>query len=169
MLFSTERLLLCQWSETDAPFILELLNTDGWLRYIGNRNITNVADAEHYIRTVLVKGFEDNRFGFWCVIEKQSEKAIGMVGYVQRDWLPGTDLGFALLPDFEGKGYAFEAAKLLVDQRSHFGFDELLAVTMKDNERSISLLKRLGFEVTGTVKVPDEDEELNLFVLEESH
>jgi hypothetical protein len=35
------RVRLRELTKTDAPFIFELLNTEGWLRYIGDRNISH--------------------------------------------------------------------------------------------------------------------------------
>ena len=49
ILLYTSRLLLRELNENDAPFILELLNTEGWLRYIGDRHIHTIADAVKYI------------------------------------------------------------------------------------------------------------------------
>ncbi len=47
---STERLLINPLSTYDDYFILELLNTEGWIKFIGNRNIHSQADASAYIQ-----------------------------------------------------------------------------------------------------------------------
>jgi RimJ/RimL family protein N-acetyltransferase len=41
----TERLLLRPFNTDDAPFILELVNSPGWLQFIGDRNIHSIEDA----------------------------------------------------------------------------------------------------------------------------
>lgn len=163
-LLTTDRLLLRTWTLADAPFILDLLNTDGWLRFIGDRNIRTLEDAENYLKTVLIKGFETNGFGFWCMQDRESGLPVGMAGFVQREWLPGIDLGFALHPDYTGKGYAFEACEALMKKvNGRQGFETIFAITNRDNERSMLLLKRLGFRFLETILPPNEPETLNLF------
>jgi hypothetical protein len=46
----TNRLILSKITVDDAPFILELMNTPGWLKYIGDRNIKTVEDAAESIK-----------------------------------------------------------------------------------------------------------------------
>ena len=43
--YTTDRLLLDSLTPDDTEFILELVNTAGWLRFIGDRNIRTVDDA----------------------------------------------------------------------------------------------------------------------------
>ena len=76
----------------------------------------------------------------------QIHEPIGIITFIQRDYLDFPDLGFAFLPESSGKGYAFEAAVAIIDylRGEHF-CDHLLAVTMRDNTPSLRLLKRLGF------------------------
>ena len=59
----TERLLLRNIEVTDAPFFFELFNSEGWLKYIGDRNIKTVADAEQQIKTKYIPSYTEN--GFW--------------------------------------------------------------------------------------------------------
>ena len=49
MLILTERLQLREYTLADAPFIFKLMNSPGWLQYIGDRKIASVRDAENYI------------------------------------------------------------------------------------------------------------------------
>ena len=69
-----------------------------------------------------------------------------MCGLLKRDELLEPDIGFALLPEFWNKGFAYEAAAaVLKDARERLGLQRILAITSLDNEASIKLLKRLGF------------------------
>lgn len=91
-------------------------------------------------------------------------RLIGMCGFVRRDGLPYPDIGFAFLPDFEGKGYAHESARAAM----RYGWEELglkrvLAITSLDNDSSIRLLRKLGFKEDGLIILPDATEELRLF------
>ena len=74
------------------------------------------------------------------------------------------DIGFAVLPEYEGKGYMFESTKTMLDYAlSELNQDKVFAFTELDNERSISLLKRLGLKEQGFIVPDGEEEELYLF------
>ena len=45
----TERLLLEPMTINEAPFILELYNSPNFIKFIGDRNIKSIDDAENYI------------------------------------------------------------------------------------------------------------------------
>ncbi len=162
----TERLRLRNLTLDDAPFILKLVNTPAWLKYIGDRGIKTLQEAKNYILAGPIHNYMTKGYGFQLVELKENQLPIGLCGLVKRDHLEHEDLGFAFLPEFEGKGYAFEAATATV-QYANFtlNINRLLAITTKDNFRSIQLLKRLNFEDSGEVKFPNEQEPLFLFKL----
>ena len=95
------------------------------------------------------------------VIQNQS---IGICGFVKRDDLPDADIGFAFLPQFEKKGFAFESAKAVMKfGREKLNLRRVLAITTQNNESSIKLLEKLGFKFERLVKMPHDADELNLF------
>ena len=162
--FDTERLTLIPTSEDDAAFLLELFNTPKWLKYIGDRNIRTVDDARIYVREKIRPQLERLGFGSYTIVQKSDGLKIGMCGLYDRAGLEGIDIGFAFLPEFEGKGFAYEASLQLKNAAfNEFGIDELLAITTKDNYSSQKLLEKLGLKVAGTVKIPNDDEELLLY------
>jgi len=139
--FTTERLNLSPLTLQHDEFILELVNTPGWLRFIGDRNIHNAEDAQAYINRI-----DETEFTYWVVSIKGSGKPIGVITFVKRDYLGHPDLGFAFLPEYIGAGYAFEAASVIKDHLvKHSLAEKLLATTIPDNVLSIKLLTRLGF------------------------
>lgn len=119
-----------------------MVNSDGWLHFIGDRYIKNVDDAESYIAKIL-----DNKKYFYSVIElSQSKKPIGILNFLRRDNQDHPDFGFALLPEFEKKGYAFEAGREYLDKLIESKmYQQIIAITKPDNKNSIGLLTRLGF------------------------
>lgn len=162
--FETERLTLIPTSEDDAAFLLELFNTPKWLKYIGDRNIRTVDDARTYVREKIRPQLELLGFASYTIVQKSDGQKIGMCGLYDRAGLEGIDIGFAFLTEFEGKGFAYEASVQLKDAAfNEFGIDELLAITTKDNYSSQKLLEKLGLKVAGTVKIPNDDEELLLY------
>src|ERR1043165_7007813 len=106
----TDRLLLRHFNPDDAPFILALLNEPSFLRYIGDKKVRTLDDARNYILTGPVATYSKHGFGLYQVELKDSHTPIGMCGLLKREELPQPDIGFAFLPDFWDKGFAFEAA-----------------------------------------------------------
>ena len=148
----------------DAPFLLELLNSPPWLKYIGDRGVRTVADAEEYLRSRIIKSYEEHGFGMFVVILKSMDKPIGSCGLVKRETLPDADLGFAFLPGFEGRGYGFEAATSVLDfTKKTLRKERLLAITLPSNTASVGLLKKLGFIFEKTMLLKGDEEELQLF------
>jgi RimJ/RimL family protein N-acetyltransferase len=97
---------------------------------------------------------------------KESKVPIGMCGVLKRESLPNPDLGFAFLPEYWSKGYAFESASAALDQaREVFRLPRVLAITSPDNEASIKLLQRLGFQFERLMKLSSDSDEVKLFSL----
>ena len=68
-----------------------------------------------------------------------------MCGLIKRDTLPDVDIGFALLPEFWGRGYAHEAASAVLEHaRRDFGLERILAIATPHNDSSIRLLEKMG-------------------------
>ena len=160
----TERLSLRQFTVDDAQFILTLVNEPSFLRYIGDKKVRNLEDARQYILNGPVASYERNGFG-QCVVElKDSRTPIGMSGLLKREELPDPDIGFALLPEFRNKGFAFEvAAAVLQYAGDRLGLERILAITTLDNDASIALLTRLGFRYERVIEMPD-GQQLKLFL-----
>ena len=161
-MISLERLLLRQFTVADAPFILTLLNEPSFLRYIGDKKVRNLEDARQYILNGPVASYERNGFGLYLVELKESQTPIGMCGLIKRDELPDPDIGFAFLPDFWNKGFAFEAASAVL-QQARDTLQRVLAITSLDNDASIKLLERLGFKFENVISLPRDREQVKLF------
>ncbi len=141
--FQTERLILQPLTPNDSNFIFKLVNTEGWLKNIGDRNVHSIADAVGYIQKIV------NNPNYYCIVVrlKESHQSIGVVTLVQRDFLPQPDIGFALLPAFENQGYAFEAAHLFIKVITESKmYNSLLSITIPENIASIKLITKLGFQ-----------------------
>ena len=155
----TERLILRRASADDGEFILELLNDPAWLRFIGNKSVRTIDDARAYIARTLVGSYERLGFGLYVTELKAGGAPIGLCGLIKRDSLDDVDVGFAFLPQFRGRGYAYEASAAVVAYgRSAFGFKRLVAITSADNYVSAGLLEKLGFKFERTVKLSADDE-----------
>jgi len=162
--FETKRLILKPTSVEDAEFILELLNTPKWIKYIGDRNIKTVENAEYYIKAKMLPQLKRLGFSNYTLIRKSDNCKIGTCGLYDRDGLEGIDIGFAFLPEYERQGYAFESANKLKNVAfNEFGLTEINAITVKENTSSQKLLDKLGLKFIGIKIFPDENEELFLY------
>lgn len=144
----TDRLKISLLSEKDYNFIYELLNTDGWIKYIGNRNINSEKDVIHYIQKVTM----NSQITYWIVKRKQGDIPMGLVTLIKRDYLEFEDIGFAFLPQFFNNGYALEASKaILRDLKSNNKIEYILAICIIDNIPSIRLIEKLGLRFEKTI------------------
>ncbi len=165
LILTTARLLLREFTLSDAPFIRELVNTPGWLQFIGDRGVATNGDAERYLANGPIQSYATNRFGLWCVCQIEDGSAIGMCGLLKRETLEHVDLGFAMMPDVYGKGYAREAATAtLAFAYERLGVVKMLAIASQNNARSIHLLEKLGFQFDRLHR--QGEEELMLFAKE---
>jgi RimJ/RimL family protein N-acetyltransferase len=164
-MFETERLFLRAIDNTDAGFMLELLNSPKWIQNIGDRKVYTVADALSYIDTKITPQF--NRLGFsnYVLIKKNDKSKIGVCGLFDRIGVEGIDLGFALLPAFEKHGYAYEAAEKIMDLAcNHFNIELLRAITTFENLDSQKLLTKLRFQFEKMIFLPNDDTPLMQFI-----
>lgn len=160
----TERLLLCKLTPDDAAFILELVNTPSWLEYIGDKGMRTQEDAHAYIINGPMASYESFGFGLLSVRVKECNTPVGICGLIQRTTLQDVDIGFALLPEYTGKGYALEAARATL-QYAHtvVGLQRVVAITTATNTHSIRLLEKLGLCFETMVQLSSGDKELMLF------
>jgi RimJ/RimL family protein N-acetyltransferase len=162
----TERLSLRPISVDDAEFIRALLNEPSFLRYIGDKKVRSIEDARQYILNGPVASYERHGIGLLLIELRGSQTPIGMCGLLKRDELPEPDIGFALMPDFWNKGFAFEAADVVLqDARDRLRLERILAITSLDNDASIKLLERLGFKFDRVIRLAPDREEVKLFAL----
>lgn len=163
----TERLLLKPISADDAGLILELYNSPKFIEFIGDRNIRTVEDAENYIVEKFLPQIERLGFGNYLIVRKSDGVKIGAVGIFEREGLDVHDIGFSFLPEFEGQGYGFESAsKLLKTAFSEFGLKKISAITTQNNFSSQRLIEKLGLRYLKNVNLPNDDEELLYYEIE---
>lgn len=157
----TERLTIEPLTSDDYAFIRELVNSQGWLQFIGNRNINSDEDAIAYIERIL----NSSTIDYWVVRVKDTNESAGMVSLVKRDYLPQPDIGFAFLPAHMNKGFAFEATKAVMDKLQELKlFQNLFAITIPGNVSSIRLLDKLGLKFEKQIEI--NEEKLQLYQME---
>jgi RimJ/RimL family protein N-acetyltransferase len=154
--FETERLVLRHIELDDAPFVIELLNEPGWLRYIGDKSVHSIADAHRYLQSGPLDMYRRFGFGLYLVERKSDAAPIGLCGLIKRDALEHVDIGFAFLARAGRQGYAIEAAMATVVCARDSGLQRLMAITTLDNYASQNVLQKLGMRFEREMIMGDE-------------
>ena len=142
---TTPRLLLTRLTVADAEFICKLTTDPEWLKQIGDRGVTDITSAISYIENAHLAMYSKYGVGLLKVTEVDSQQPVGVCGLMQRNAYDLPDLGYALLPEFRGKGYATEACQSVVDWCLEQQYQFLFAKVLPSNSSSIHVLEKLGF------------------------
>lgn len=164
----TKRLIIRQLELDDTEFILELVNSPNWIEFIGNRGIDTLALAKLYILNQM-EDYDKNGFSLYVMILKENKTPIGLCGFLQREYLDNTDIGFAILPNYEGKGYTFEACQAIIEYGINvLKLNSIYAITSQKNIKSQKLLKKIGLNYISTIQPKNENKKLLLFKLRQT-
>ncbi|MDR6406517.1 MULTISPECIES: GNAT family N-acetyltransferase [Chryseobacterium] len=160
MEIKSERLILRKFEESDTERMFLLDSNPEVMKYIGIPPVSDISESENIIKMIRQQ-YTDNGVGRLAVIEKKSGLLIGWSGLkLLTQEINGYnnvyDLGYRFLPEYWGRGYAFESAKASLE----FGFNDLKTDTIyahahSENEGSNYILRKLGFEKTGEFTEPD--------------
>ncbi|MGU3414060.1 GNAT family N-acetyltransferase [Enterobacteriaceae bacterium C34A] len=133
----TSRLTLSPLSESDWPCFLALRRDPQVTRFMGELL------SEEAIRLKFTSRLGGNVF----MIRDQQGEAIGDVGLQISAVNPlEADIGYALLPQAQGKGFAQEAVSAVCEHGfSSLGLSAVNAWVLAENSGSIRLLEKLGF------------------------
>ena len=146
----TERLILRRMAVSDADDMYSYASRADVTEYLlWNPHPTKKYTVD-YLRYIGTR-YNAGEFYDWAVVEKESGRMIGTCGFTRFD--PPHDsaeIGYVLNPDFHGKGYATEAAQMVVK----YGFEELglhriEAKFMQGNEASLHVMEKLGMHPEG--------------------
>jgi RimJ/RimL family protein N-acetyltransferase len=96
-------------------------------------------------------------YGYWAVEEKTSRRYIGELGFAdfKRNIVPAIEgvpeLGWALVPQFHGKGYATEALRAAVTWGDHQLVQRRsVCIIHRDNHKSFRVAEKLGYKIIYT-------------------
>ena len=153
MEIETERLLLRPPQLIDLDRWAEMMADEDGTRYVGG-----VQPKPMVWRSLM------SQAGAWAltgvamfsVIEKSSGRWVGRVGPWQPFGWPGTEVGWSLHHDMWGKGYAIEAARVMVDYAfTSLGWTDVIHCINPGNVRSQRVAERLGSTKRGPGQLPE--------------
>jgi RimJ/RimL family protein N-acetyltransferase len=138
----TERLILREWRESDFVNYAKFKMNKDASRFVSPAETRHDAWREmtYCAGHWLLRGY-----GKWSVELKKSRQNIGYCGpYYPEQW-PEPEIGWAIFPDHQQKGYAHEAAKAsLRYAHQTLGWTTAISLIANDNAPSIALAKKLG-------------------------
>ncbi|KAJ5630794.1 uncharacterized protein N7484_010894 [Penicillium longicatenatum] len=147
-------------NETHCTFLAQLWNTDLFIRSCGRTSVVDATSASEFIRTRILADYERNKHGMFLVsLQEQDPQSfppipIGTVSLMKgappnRHYL-APDIGYAILPEMNGRGYATEAAKGLLEwARVELGITDVFGFCDARNLHSRRVLEKLGMDFRG--------------------
>lgn len=150
--FDTKRLEVRPWKQADLKELHALYADAGNLRYwsdLPNNDIEQTRQAMKWHRN-----YEPQYYAMWAIEEKKSGRLIGMINYHHRHMKQKrVDVGWLMLPAFQGKGLMTEAVRpLLCHLFDDLGIHKIEALIVPANKASQALARRLGFRREGLVR-----------------
>ena len=148
----SERLRFRTWRPSDFDVY------EGWckrieiMRYLGGKTFDKIQAWRHM--AYLTGHWTMFGYGYYVCEEKASGTMIGRVGYTNHPGWPGFELGWTIIPEYQGRGYATEAARMLLG----YAFDELkqprvISLIHPDNAPSRRVAEKLGQKIEGETEV----------------
>ncbi|MGI9288937.1 MAG: GNAT family N-acetyltransferase [Pseudomonadales bacterium] len=147
----TQRLQLRQWCETDFENIAAYYAVENNAKYVGG--LKN-ADEAWRLLALHIGHWQLKGFGYWAVDEKDTGDFAGCVGLWQSSGWPELELGYWLVNEHHGKGYALEAAtKCKEYARDILRAGSLVSYIDPNNKASIKLAEKLGAKYEDTIEL----------------
>ena len=143
--FDTPRLRLRRFRPDDAAFVLRLWNDPDYIANVRDSGLRSVADAEEYLLVTVGPRCIERGYGLYLVEVKADGASAGFAGMFRREGHAHPDIGYAFLPEYRGRGYAWEAAEsFYLHARDVLRLPGLFGFTLPGNARSVRILTRMG-------------------------
>ncbi len=143
----TERLTLRQLVSGDANEIFALRSDCNVNKYLDRKPSKSIDDAKTFIQTI-DENIQRNDSIYWAITLNGTDKLIGTICLFDfSDDNLKAEIGYELLPDFQGKGIMQEATSKVIDFGiQHIGLNSIEAYTHSENQSSTRLLEKFNFK-----------------------
>jgi len=160
-MIETDRLILSPVALDDSDIYIKLLTCEATTRYLPGGKPFSLKYIEKYV----LEKVQHWARGFGTFIISLKDKPSVKIGYAGVEQIPETnfnDIRYALLPEYQGNGYAFEAAKATLNFTFETGVvSEIYGVAVVENDPSVRLLQKLGM-LESNARLYDGDELVTL-------
>ena len=149
---TTERLVLRPPTSADFPAWAASMADPEAQRYLGGAQPASIAWRA---MATMTGAWMLNGFSMFSVVERDTGRWIGRIGPWRPEGWPGGEVGWGLVREAWGRGYATEAAIACMDFAfGELGWDEAVHTIDPDNAASVMLAQRLGSRNRGPAKLP---------------
>ena len=160
----TARLELRWLTLNDAPMMLAIWNDPAFMQFVGDRGVRTVEEAQVSLQKGPLTLYVEYGYGPFRVIRRMDGASMGICGLFRRDGLDEPDIGFALLPEYCGEGFGYEASIAVLDHaRDVLDLPRVTAIVSPENSASISLLEKLGLHYDKPMRLPGDDKDVSLY------
>ncbi|MGC4036375.1 MAG: GNAT family N-acetyltransferase [Chitinophagaceae bacterium] len=147
VIFETERLIVRLYTTEDEEIFFNLNGDEEVVRYI--RPVKNREECNQFLKDIIHDAEKNPLIGRWAVDEKRTGNNVGMFAIIPVDETNKLQLGYALLKEYWGRGFATELTSHGID----YFFDnlnrrELYALTEEPNIASQKVLEKCGFRLS---------------------
>jgi RimJ/RimL family protein N-acetyltransferase len=148
----TERLRFRMFHESDFPTYEQWTSRIEIMRYLGGKTFDRIQAWRHLAYQIGHWHFLGH--GYYAVEEKSTGALIGRVGYTSHPGWPGFELGWTIIPEYQGRGYATEAARMLLRYAfDHMKLTRVISLIHPDNAPSRRVAEKLGQTIEGQTEV----------------
>lgn len=149
----TPRLLLREFSMEDAPDIFRINSDPEVVRYAEGVTPASLEETRGHLRDGPLADYARFGYGRWAVVERATDRLIGMCGPKLLPGLNEVEIGYRLERDRWGLGLATEAALATREYaRDVLALTHVIALIMEDNVRSLRVADKLGMTCTGPIE-----------------
>jgi ribosomal-protein-alanine N-acetyltransferase len=148
---TTERLLLRQWRESDLDALAEMMADPSITRFLTDPDPVDRHGAWRAL-AVFIGHAALRGYTHWAIELRDTGEFIGRAGPWRPEGWPALEIGWAIAPRHQGRGYATEAGR--VAQRvawESVAPDRLISLVRPGNEPSIAVVRKLGGELSETI------------------
>ncbi|KAJ5131912.1 hypothetical protein N7448_006070 [Penicillium atrosanguineum] len=153
---STTRLQITPFDPTSqihCRFLVQLWNTDDFINSSGRTGIDTPEKASSFIQNRVIPSYARNRYGQFLV-SLHDGRHIGMVSLMKGSppdaHYTAPDVGYAILPEESGKGYATEVGKGVLEYaREDLGIEAAFGFCVAEDMRSRRVLEKIGLVFRG--------------------
>jgi [ribosomal protein S5]-alanine N-acetyltransferase len=146
----TDRLTLNALTLNDDAAIFALRSDDKVNEFLGRKKAETISDAQDFILKIN-KSVADNESIYWSIRLKNTDTLIGTICFWNLEMdNASVEIGYELLPVYQGKGLMQEALKAVIQFGFRLGFQTITAYSDAKNVASIKLLERHHFKLNAS-------------------
>ena len=157
----SERLYYREFTPADDVLLFELDSNPEVHKYLGNNPVTHIDQVREYLASV-INQYTTNGVGRMAAFLKETDEFIGWGGLKLESNVNGHnrfyDVGYRLLPQFWGRGYATESAKFFISYGfTQLGISVINATALRANTASCNALVKSGLREIETFDYDGEE------------